>query len=1069
MSSSLTIYKASAGSGKTFTLAAAYIKLLLMNPQSYRQILAVTFTNKATNEMKERILQHLNGIAIGHPKSEPYLKLIKENLRHDKVFKHYTDEQLRENAQKAIKHMLHDYGRFRIETIDSFFQSVIRNIARELELAHNLRVEIDNKETLRKAIKHMLDDLTPNSFTLSLIEEYIEDHINNDKTWKVENELLDMSTKSMSEDFQEHREELKSILTDKQRMTTLRKELKELKEHPYKELKPLAEEFFATLENNNLTEKDFFQGYKSVAGYFKKLLSDNYELPALNSYSQPCLDGVDEKWVTAKHKRRDEILGLVHQKLLPLFREAEALKKQAEFNITSVSHTLKHIYQLQLLTVIDEYFHTINHEQNTFMLAETNNLLRMFLKEGDSSFVYEKIGSQIKNVMIDEFQDTSRMQWENFRQLLMEGLSQGEESLIVGDVKQSIYRFRNGDWRILNDLENTTDFKDKPELRTLDVNHRSEANIINFNNKLFTGIVRGFDDEALKHAYSDVVQKTTRQMERGLVSVDIIEADEEGNIDEKMMQKICETIKMLLARGVKPQDIAILQRKSKYMPLIASSIEREVGVPVISDEAFRMDASSGINMIVNALKYLIDPENKIARCALLWDYAESVLKKQDFFKQNPLNVSNEEILPAAFTERTEQLRLMPLHELVEELFRILQLGALQNQHAYFFFFFDKLDEYLNDNPSDIESFIHYWDERLSSAKIPGCVNEGIQMITAHKSKGLEYHTVLLPYCNWSLESEVRNPVFLATPKDAPYNDLAVIPVEYKNDLEHSTFQKSYNDERLQLNVDNLNMLYVALTRASKNLFIYTAPGSKHVNIGTLIQNEIQNMGKEGFGQYQADEGHYEFGSLYVDEEKKEKETTVEEELTNTLLLKPQQKTIQMISLSGNIEFRQSNRSAEFLADVENRDDTRQQYIDRGNILHHLFQNISTTADVDNAIQRLVFEGIITQDMIPEIIELTNKAFRNPQISDWYSGTWKLYNEKDIIWMSNGILLNRRPDRIMMREGEIVIIDFKFGQPKKAHHKQVNTYRDLLVQMGTPKSAIKGFLWYVDDDSIVEVH
>lgn len=346
------------------------------------------------------------------------------------------------------------------------------------------------------------------------------------------------------------------------------------------------------------------------------------------------------------------------------------------------------------------------------------------MREGDSSFVFEKIGANIRNVMIDEFQDTSRMQWDNFRLLLLEGLSQGADSLIVGDVKQSIYRWRNGDWGILNSLGNKElNLNSFPvRVETLKTNRRSETNIIRFNNQVFTAAIDYLnalhlnelkeDCLPLKRAYADVVQESPKSTEYGYVKATFLEPDDEHNYTEQTLLALGEEVQRLLEEGVTLNDITILVRKNKNIPPIADYFDKELHLSVVSDEAFRLDASLAICMLMDALRCLSNPENKIAEAALMENYKLQMTNDEQsgFIIATPL--------PETFTSRRETLRLMPLYELLEELFSIFGMSRIEKQDAYLFSFFDAVMEYLQSNSSELASFIRYWDETLCSKPSP---------------------------------------------------------------------------------------------------------------------------------------------------------------------------------------------------------------------------------------------------------------------------------------------------------------------------------------------------------------
>lgn len=1071
----LLVYKASAGSGKTFTLAVEYIKHLILNPRAYRQILAVTFTNKATAEMKERILQQLYGIWVSDPASEPYLNRIREDLQR----KSLSEDDIRLAAGTALQYMLHDYSRFRVETIDSFFQSVMRNLARELELSPNLNIELNNTEVLSDAVDSLIEKLTPSSPVLAWLLDYINERIADDKRWNVSNEIKRFGWNIFDEGYIEQGEGLRQQLKVPNTIKLYRNELREMETEALEQMKGFYDQFIGELEAHALTPEDLKGGARGIGSYFRKLrdgrLSDK---DTVNATLKNSLDDA-KNWATKTSAQKNDIIRLAETSLLPLLQDAETFRPRNNKIVNSCRLSLQHLNKLQLLAHIDEEVRELNREHNRFLLSDTNALLHNLVRDGDSSFVFEKIGANIRNVMIDEFQDTSRMQWDNFKILLLEGLSQGADSLIVGDVKQSIYRWRNGDWGILNALgTKDSSFPFPVRVETLKTNRRSETNVIRFNNNLFTAAVEYLnmlhlkelqeDCHPLQRAYADVAQESPRTEAKGYIKATFLEPDEEHNYTELTIISLGEEVQRLLEAGVKLNDITILVRKNKNIPPIADYFDKTMHLPVVSDEAFRLDASQAICMLIDALRYLSNPEDKVACASLMMNY-ELGIKKQGGDWDSLLTAKPEEALPVAFVTGMETLRLMPLYELLEELFSLFDMKRIEEQDAYLFSFFDAVTEYLQNNSSDLDAFIRYWNETLCNKTIPSGEMDGIRILSIHKSKGLEFHTVLIPFCDWKLENETNNQLIWCSPTEAPFSTLDIVPVNYSSTMAESVYRQNYLDERLQLWVDNLNLLYVAFTRAGKNLIFWCKKGQKGT-MSELLANALPQVAAREGDENWDEEEPFENGELCPS-----KYTGTDEHLpdapkvsANRLAQKPDKLPVHMESMRHDIEFRQSNRSADFIQGVDE-EESDNRFINRGRLLHTLFSAIETEEDIDNAIDQLVFEGIIGKPETEEKIrELTHHAFSLPQVQDWYSGSWHLFNECDIIWQERGELRTRRPDRVMMRGNEIVVIDFKFGKQNKKYNKQVQGYMQLLTRMGYLKENIEGYLWYVEEDLIEKV-
>lgn len=1068
----LLVYKASAGSGKTFTLAVQYIRQLIEDPYSYRRILAVTFTNKATTEMKERILSQLYGIATSLKSSDGYLKEIMKTS--DK-----SVDEIRKAADTALKNIIHDYSRFRIETIDSFFQSVMRNLARELELGANMTIELNNGDVLSDAVDSMIEKLDRMSPTLYWLLEYIEERIADDKRWNVSSEIKGFGRNIFDEAYIEKGVTLREKLKDTKFIPQYRKKLQEKRESILDTMKGFSEHFQEILKANGLNPTDLKNGARGIGSYFNKIASGKLSDDVRNTTIEKCLEGA-ENWTTKTSPYKETIISLANQVLIQVLNDAENTRMTSNKVLNSCDMSLRYLNNLQLLMRIDSEVREQNLNHNRFLLSDTNALLHSIIREGDASFVYEKIGTTIDTVMIDEFQDTSRMQWENFHLLLEESLAQKEGSMIVGDIKQSIYRWRNGDWKILAGLDKDRSFR--LNSKTLDTNWRSEANIIAFNNDIFTSACKvlnerykadeGEECTQLLDAYSDVRQKTSKETKEGYIKLSFLKNSEEHPYADTTMELLAEEVDSLVKKGVRVNDIAILVRKNKSIPAIADYFDKNTPYRVVSDEAFRLDASLAVCMLIDGLRYISEPTDRIACARLAVAYQKEILKKDVDYNTVLLN-NVEDYLPAEFRLMLPEMSPMPLYELLEKLFIIFRMDMIEEQDAYLCAFYDAVTEYMQNNSSELTSFLTYWNETLYAKTIPSGEISGIRILSIHKSKGLEYHTVLLPFCDWKMENETNNHMLWCKINEAdadkePFCELDLTPVNYSSAMAESYFSDSYREERLQLWVDNLNLLYVAFTRACKNLIVWCKDEQKDT-VSRLLRESIDcmkdikmtcNMPEPDEEEEEDKEENdepiiYEYGEICISGKKKKSDST------NRLVAVPEAVNVKIESLETEIDFKQSNRSADFIrGDEDEEESLRSQYIRQGQLLHTLFASIDTREDLPSAIERLLFEGVIeSAEKAEEIRKVAERALNLKEVKDWYSGEWTLYNECSIIYNDeNGKMLTRRPDRVMMKDDEVVVVDFKFGKKKPEYATQVREYMFLLSEMGY--TDIKGYIWYV---------
>ena len=1070
----VTIYKASAGSGKTFTLAAEYIALLIAAPTAYRHILAVTFTHKATGEMKDRIVQQLYGIWTADPGSEAYIKAIDERL--PQKMRPLPVDELRHRAGKALLLLLHDYSRFRVKTIDSFFQSVLQNLLRELGLNPNLIIELDADNMVNLSVDNMLRKLTSTSPELDWLAEYMDDQMDNGRSWNVIDAVKTFAKNITKEEYKQRGDELREQLNDSQLVRNYRQRMRQVVNEETERMKTFGDRFFQLMDEYGLTADDINGGEKkSAVGYFRKLQNGITDDKMWNKSTEKALASATN-WGKGKSARRAYVEGIAAQYLMPLLQETEEARQEMTRATNSCNLSVQHIDKLLLLNRIDHELQLLIAYTNRFLLADTNDLLRQVVGKDDASFVFEKAGTEISRVMIDEFQDTSRMQWGNFRTLLLEGLAQGQGSLLVGDVKQAIYRWRNGDWGILERLTRRDVPQPFPtEVKTLGMNFRSQPEVVAFNNKFFTQasdhlsqeIGGGEAGELISNVYADAPQMPAKEGKAGFVKVRLIETPTKKEYTEAMLKSFGEEVKRLLNSGVRPDDMAILVRKNKEIPCLADYIGSTLGLPVTSNEAFQMDASPAVCVIVEAMRCLAYPDNKLARASLSANYAQLMEKAGRPVDWDEVLSQPDKVLPKKFKALADQLRLLPLYNLVEELSRLFELSDFEGQSAYLLAFFDAVMDYERKNTNDVHSLLAYWDETLHEKSIPAARSVGIRILTIHKSKGLEFHTVLIPFCDWELEtmSGLKQQLVWCEPKESPYNALSLLPISFCKAMDNSIYQADFHHEQLQQWVDNLNLMYVAFTRASANLLIWGRLGAKRGRtMSQLLEALLPEMDlKTG----DANEGEQVFQSGEICPSAMRKAV----DATNKLMQKAEEEDVKATSTEPTVRFVQSNQVARFNESLADEDDQPQddgRFIRRGNLLHALFQDIATLEDVQPALNRLAGQGLIVDEERADIEQVVEHAFAPEQVREWYDGSWKLYRECTILSREGGLTLSRRPDRVMTRGNETVVIDFKFARPRQKHIDQVREYVQLLTDMGRDPRRLHAYLWYVDQDKIEEV-
>lgn len=1080
----LTIYKASAGSGKTFTLSVEYIKLLIKDPQSYRSTLAVTFTNKATEEMKLRILSQLYGIWKLLPDSKSYIDKIKEDLN-------VTEEYMSERAGIALHNIVHNYSYFRIETIDSFFQSVLRNLARELDLTANLRIELNDYQIERNAVDELINSLDENSELLTWIMEYIRENMDDDKDWNVIGNIKRFGENIFREYYKTNSKKLNERLLEEGFFKQYTTKLRQMRNEAEVEMQNEAAQFFDALNHNGIEIDDLNNGKNGPAGYFIKIKKGIYNNTIVTKRLQKVLDeGSESSWVKQKSSKetQDIVRELANSTLTPLVHHAEDVRQKNWYIYGSAVLTLRHLNQLRLLNSIENKVRMMNVEQNRFLLSDTHTLLHSLIRDTDSPFIFEKIGNYLENIMIDEFQDTSTVQWQNFKVLLEECMSHGEQqgNLIVGDVKQSIYRWRSGDWRMLNNIEREFPYLNSMlNVCSLDTNYRSSRRVITFNNAFFkraseleyadqkSSTPDTSSPEQLKKAYSDVAQKVPSFRDNhGYVSINLLPNED---YRQQALQKTAEAVSLLLDSGANYSDIAILVRSNDIIQLIAEFFANELpDVKIVSDEAFRLDSSVSVNIIVNAMLWLTHPDNILAKAYIAKAYQTYVLEKSEQ-ETNKLLATAEGIdsaLPCALIDKRDDLLTMPIFELAEQIYTLFNIGNIKGEDAYLYAFYDALTDFIANNTADIDSFVEEWNDSIAEKTIQASAIDGIRIITIHQSKGLEFEHVVIPFCDWTLE---KGNTIWCTPQVEPYNELPLIPVDFSaSQMKGTIYEFDYNEEHLQNCVDNLNLLYVAFTRAASSLFVIAqrgTPSSRSYIVEQAITDiKLEGSSLDGDPSDKKAELLFSYGELEIVETKAKKKSD------NIFTPEVENMNVDMATFSNKVEFKQSNKSRDFVADDDENtdDDDRKQlsYIKTGKILHYLFSTINTTDDIDTSLAQLEMDGLIEESgtNIKRLRDMLHKRFSNRQVADWFSSRWTLFNECTILDYdaATDTVREHRPDRVMKDEktGEVVIVDFKFGSPRPEYVEQVNRYKALTQNMGYPN--VKGYLWFVYSNRIEEV-
>ncbi len=1068
----LVVYKASAGSGKTFNLVLEYVSLLIKDTNAYRNILAVTFTNKATAEMKLRILTELYGIKIGQ-KTNFFEALCERNSKMD-------SKSIQENASRALENILHDYSNFNIQTIDSFLQKVMRNLAKELGIGSNYNLIIDDSDIIKETIERVISSTDKDKALYDWYMGIIDKRVEEGKKVNVEKELIDFSRNLDKEVFKRFESEIKTL--DKDVLSQFKQKGNRRLEEIKKSLIAYGDKFAKIFDENGLKVDDFVQKSRGIANGILGIRKENFDFRD-KTYYQKAIDGIDG-WFSDANNRLNKA-DLVNNTLIPLLNEYFEYYDKCSQELRTWQAVLPFIDNIGLLKNIANHRDDILKEENKFLLSNTSKLLSDIIRldnNSDISFIYEKIGSKIKYIMIDEFQDTSLLNWKTLSPLVLESLDNNQRNVIVGDVKQSIYRWRNGDWRILNNIDKGINYDESssypriPNIETLKTNYRTDKNIVEFNNNLFSqGLnllcdnIEELDKERInqiKGVFSDATQETKpNSPQSGSIRMQLL-AGKKGSFEERILNTLKQEIDYHLGKGYSPKDIAILLRTNEQVSIVAEYLS-EQNYNIVSDMAFSYMYSQSIRLIIDALKYINNKENTVS----LFN-----LKRYIYKDDNPLqSIDESQKIPQEleWIAKKEILR-KPLFDLSVYIIKQLQLDKDTNELSFITSFLDQIQEYTKNNSSNLTAFLTYWEEDLQTKKI--IINddyEGIRLLSIHKSKGLEFPVVIIPYANWKFSSEAE--LWL---KENRLDSSIPTLLSKKSSLNNSFYHQEYLDEQLQQFVDNLNLLYVALTRPKHSLSII---GQLSENKDGIDLKHIDNISKylyiahkkqlqqetnpDGDTQY----AYYLESDIQINEELENQPSTPQHlnistpEQTNIFKITPNSIPLQSSFLDSQIKYSQTRQAKEFIAALKNDEKEESSPRQKGIILHNLLSKINTKQDIEKTIDTSVQKGEISlkeKDYYKSIVE---QMLSTEQASVWFSIGYKILNEIDIIVKEEGQITTKRPDRLMItKENEIILVDYKFAKTKKninQYSSQIKNYEQLIKQIGFSK--IQSYLWFVD--------
>lgn len=1072
----LTVYRASAGAGKTHKLTGEYLTLLFSSPGAFRRILAVTFTNKATDEMKSRIVDELYHLASD--RKSDYVDLLTS------VYS-LTEQQVRKQAGKILIDILHDYSAFNISTIDRFFQQTMRAFTREIGLQGGYGIEMDQELVLTTAIDNLLSDLEkPESKELlGWLLRFAEDKIENGGEWNLRRDIMSLSREVFKESYKAFSEEVGKDIADKDALDAYKNDLFAIIRSVETNARELGERALAVLTKYALKTTDFKGGSRSPMTIFEKLAQGEMKEPTATFIG--VADNLDACFTKTMPAGLRQIISCAFEDGLNACIKGVVSLFQNLTAYNTAREIVRYYYTLGILTDISRQIAAYREDKNVMLIADTTELLNKVIGGSDAPFIYEKTGTHVDHYMIDEFQDTSGMQWNNFRPLIEESLAHDRDNLIVGDVKQSIYRFRNSDWKLLDQQVQADFSSEMVREETLKDNWRSCRNIVVFNNALFTivpGVLQSLYNETLsassltekqQEAYlTKIMAAYTKSYQHvpepfikksGHVKIEFLSGDEGKDWKAESLERLPGVLEQLQDNGYALKDIAILVRTNQEGADVADTLltykeahpSERYNYDIISDEALFVSGSTAVRFLVSVLRYLKNPDDRTNKQIALYSY----LVLTGRFGSDLLD------FPSDMQVALQALSRQSLYEITEGLFRLFAADFRENEQVFIQAFLDMVSEYAQKESADLNRFLKWWDETgyRKTIATPDAQN-AIRILTVHKSKGLGFKVVLIPFGDWEIDHKPSKPVILwCHPEEKPFNRLHLVPVRYGTGLGNTIFAEDYFRERLHAFIDNLNTLYVAFTRSKEELIVFAPRPKKLSEIGEVERivtiadalwaglNVFVADTREGekliplLDSFNKSEGVFELGSWWHPAVKEEENNVEEIAMTR----------LSSISPDDRLQLRLHGKG--FFFDNEQRK--------HGALMHEVLSRIRTPKDIPFAVETYRLSGIIDKEEALSLTSRLEELLSVPAVAPWYDGSSRVLNEVDILF---GKGRSRRPDRVMIADGHVVVVDYKFGEhPDKRYHSQVRNYLKLIREMGYEK--VEGYLWYVELSKIEAVN
>lgn len=1027
------IYNASAGSGKTHTLTKAYLKIALSSAGRFKKILAITFTNKAVNEMKHRILDSLYQFGnIDDPKNAP-------PLFHDLMKELQIDARaLRQRSKSTLKEILHNYAFFDISTIDRFTHRLIRTFAKDLKLPQNFEVVLDTDLLLDEAVARLVYKAGTNKKLTKVLLDFALEKIDDDKSWDIGLDLFNIGKLLFNETHTQHLEKLKDKGIDDflGLKGILRKRAKALKER----LVDTASQTLRVIEEEGLETSDF------TGSYFPKFLIKIADGDLNMDFSAAWKQNFET--VTLYNKSAPEKVKATLDRLHSEFTIVFNALQTGYYELAFLKNAYNNIVPLTVLNAIQHEVKTLQSENDQLSISEFNTLISKEIKNQPAPFIYERLGEKYRHYFVDEFQDTSTLQWNNLVPLIANALEsedmQGRRGslFLVGDAKQAIYRWRGGRaeqfLNLANGVENP--FVATPKTEFLPINYRSHEEVIKFNNDFFTATSPFLNNELYNTLFVEGNRQGYNPKKGGKVQLSFIEKDQEEDKNGLYCEEVLKTIRSVIEKNYSYDSVCILVRGKKEGVVLADFLaHREI--PTISSESLLLNSSDKVRFLAHVLAYSEDVKNLEVAYGILSFLSAEKKDRHSFIFDNLRQIAK--LLKADYGFDLHVLQQISVYDGME--LAIKQFDLAPKSDAYLTYFMDVVLEVEQKKGTGIQTFLSHWEKKKDRLCISAPDNiDAVRIMTIHKAKGLEFPIVIFPFANENMYKRMDKKLWLPLDADA-FNGFEEVLVNEKKEVENygEVAAELYYEEEHKMELDAFNVLYVALTRAEKALYVIsekdlTKDGEHKTDLYSGLF--IDYLKKKGL--WKDDERSYSFGTL--------------EENTSASTVTSHENITYRYTYKNRPGFRILTKSG-MLWDTD-----RQEAISKGNLIHHLLGLVETEKDVDAAFDFLMRNGDMASNDIKSIKKSILQVLSHPELAVYFQPGKIIKNEKDIITEKGRIL---RPDKIVFQGNYAHLIDYKTGGPDPRYKEQLYTYSDALEAMGYQVQ--NRLLVYINDRIIVE--